>query len=520
MEILALKEIINSGGKNYPMYIAFIEASKILDISIVPNFKIDDSEETLASNLKVTPVKRWQRPLNEEKMKNIISTFNDSGEFMPNPVLLSQNPYNRSIKIEPEPKVIGGQTSEMWLINIPEGEKILWIIDGQHRINGLGHKSCKQKMNHVPVVLLLNENDSYSPTDFAKIFAQVTTTATELDSLHKEWMEYAFGMSFYRDTQRKDSMKTIIELCANSDFTDKGVNYKNPFYDEIIFNDAHIKDNMNLNCKVFAELVFENYYNKKANFFHLPADKLADLIAKGIFELKKVVTNPENSVFFGENSNKRHVIMLKAIIKGILSYSLNYCDPMNPNTIPSLEDWNNIFKNLNINRTNWDWSSRTTSSEGWFKKSEQLASVVMIEAFKKLVIPDGCTDFESSICLGNNRYVTFEFETPSGTITQSINGSTRTIISHPGMTNMKIIDKSFNNEHISIIDEKSRAVHPEKFNIDYARKNKGNGIDLPVIRETNKKRLVTYHSTKKFNLEISSTLYGGQLDNCIIEFNI
>ena len=49
MEILALKEIINSGGKNYPMYIAFIEASKILDISIVPNFKIDDYVEAFSA---------------------------------------------------------------------------------------------------------------------------------------------------------------------------------------------------------------------------------------------------------------------------------------------------------------------------------------------------------------------------------------------------------------------------------------------------------------------------------------
>jgi len=144
----------------------------------------------------------------------------------------------------------------------------------------------------------------------------------------------------------------------------------------------------------------------------------------------------------------------------------------------------------------------------------------MIEAFKELHIPDGCTDFESSICLGNNRFVSFEFQTPNGIVNQTVLGSTRTIISHPGMTNMKIIDKSFNNEHITIIDERSRAVHPEKFSMDYARKNIGDGIEVPVTRNTNKKRLITYHSTRRFNLEISTSLYGGQLDNCIIELNI
>lgn len=520
MEILALKQIITSGEKNYPLYIAFIEANKILGISIVPNFQEQDTEESLASNLKNTPVKKWQRPLDEIKRNKIINTFNNSGEFMPNPVLLSQNPYIKNHTIKATPKVIGGQTSELWTIQIPDSEKVLWIIDGQHRINGLGHQTCQQKMNHVPVVLLLNENESYSPTDFAKIFAQVTTTATTLDSLHKEWMEYAFSMSIYINSQRKESMKTIIELCANSIFTEVRVNYNNPFYDEIIFNDAHLQDNMSLNCKVFADLIFENYYNKTPVFFHLPPNKLAETIEKAVYQLKKVVINPNNSVFFGDDNTKRHIIMLKAFLKGVLSYVLTFCDPMNNATIPDLNKWNNIFLRLNIDKTNWDWSSRTTSSEGWFKKSEQLASVIMIEAFKVLNIPDTCTDFESSICLGNNRFVSFEFQTPNGKVNQNVFGSTRTIISHLGMSNMKIINKSFNNEHITIIDEKSRAVHPEKFNIDYARKNIGEGEEVPVTRHTNKKRLITYHSTKKFNLEISTTLYGGQLDNCIIELNI
>jgi DGQHR domain-containing protein len=520
MEIVALKQNITSGIKNYPIYIAFIEASKILKISIVPNFDKDDPEESLANNLKNLPVKKWQRPLDTDKRENITNTFNNNGEFMPNPVLLSQNPFHKEPNVQINPKVIGGQTSEMWLIEIPDNEKVLWIIDGQHRINGLGHQDCKQKMNHVPVVLLLNENNSYSPADFAKIFAQVTTTATTLKDLHKEWMEYAFKMSGYRNLQRIESMATVIELCANSDFTEGDQKFSNPFYNEIIFNDQKLEDNMKLNCKVFADLIYENYFSQKPRFHHLQPTLLAPILEKGIYELKKNVINPENSVFFG-TINKRHMIMLKSILKGMLSYVLTYCNPMDPATFPSLQKWIEIFQILNINITNWDWSGRTTRSEGWFKKSEQLASVVMIESFKKLKIPDGCIDFESSICLGNNRFLTFEFTGAQfGTIQQIVRSNNRTIINLPGMTNMKIIDKSFNNEHISIVDERSRAVHPEKFIMDYARKNKGKGVFVPVTRETNLKRLATYHSTNRFNLVIISTLYGGQLDNCIIEFSI
>ena len=58
MEIVALKQIITSGPKKYPIYIAFIEASKILKISIVPNIEASDSQESLANNLKNKPVKK------------------------------------------------------------------------------------------------------------------------------------------------------------------------------------------------------------------------------------------------------------------------------------------------------------------------------------------------------------------------------------------------------------------------------------------------------------------------------
>ena len=519
MKIVALKQIITSGHKNYPIYIAFIEASKILEISIVPNFGESDREELLANNLKNLPVRKWQRPLDDVKRKTITNTFNDNGDFMPNPVLLSQNPFHNEANVRITPHVIGGQTSEMWLIEIPDNEKVLWIIDGQHRINGLGHQECRQKMNHVPVVLLLNENNSYSPTDFAKIFAQVTTTATTLKDLHKEWMEYAFKMSVYSGLQRRESMATVIELCANPNFTEGDQTISNPFYNAIIFNDTTLADNMKLNCKVFADLIYENYFNQTPRFLHLEPKLLAPILEKGIFELKKNVINPMDSVFFG-TINKRHIIMLKSILKGMLSYVLTYCNPMEPSTFPSLQKWKEVFQRLKIDITNWDWSERTTSSEGWFKKSEQLASVVMIEAFKNLEIPDFCNDFESSICLGNNRFLTFEFTGTFGTREQIVSSNNRTIINLPGMTNMKIIEKSFNNEHISIVDERSRAVHPEKFIMDYSRKNKGKGVFVPVTRERTLKRLVPYFSTHRFNLVVISTLYGGQLDNCIIEFTI
>ena len=61
-------------------------------------------------------------------------------------------------------------------MKIPEDHhKRFWIIDGQHRISGLGHSSCAQKNNYIPFVLL--HGDDYTGPDFAEIFAMVTTKA-------------------------------------------------------------------------------------------------------------------------------------------------------------------------------------------------------------------------------------------------------------------------------------------------------------------------------------------------------
>ena len=61
----------------------------------------------------------------------------------------------------------------------------LWIIDGQHRINGLGNENCTQNDNPIPVVFLINSGGTfYNGANLAKIFAQVTTAATPLGNLH------------------------------------------------------------------------------------------------------------------------------------------------------------------------------------------------------------------------------------------------------------------------------------------------------------------------------------------------
>lgn len=525
MKISALKNTIISGLRTYPIYIAFIKASDVLKYAIVPNFNKSDNDKSIATNLQKTPVEKWQRPLDDRpggKRDKIIQTFNNTGEFMPNPVLLSENPYVEN-KITANPKVINGQTSELWELNIPEAEKVIWIIDGQHRINGLGHKDCKQNENLVPVVLLINDNtnsnSNYSPVDFAKIFAQVTTTATTLKDLHKEWMQYSFDMDKYDKLKHRKSMKTVIEMCANSDFKNSGSNIPNPFHDNIVFNDDKISNNTKLNCIVLSELIFSNYYDLDCEHSHLQPFELSEILENAYYTLKGVVVNPKDSVFFGSN-DKIHVIMIKSFLKGILAYALKFCNPIDPKTIPNSKDWKKLYLKLNFDKTNWDWASASSSGEGWYKKSENLASVVFIETFKAKKIPDNCLNLEQYIVLGNNKFIELEYVTPSGTKNKIINMS-KTIINEKGMSNLKIIAKSFNNENISIIDKNSPPAYPEHYKMDYSRRQiHGKGIDLPQNRPITTKRLRPYNSTNKFSLVVTTTLYGGMLDTCQIDFNI
>lgn len=62
-------------------------------------------------------------------------------------------------------KAAGGISTGMKVIDITQPTNgtppPLWIIDGQHRITGLGETGCAQKDNFIPVVLLLNNGGNF-----------------------------------------------------------------------------------------------------------------------------------------------------------------------------------------------------------------------------------------------------------------------------------------------------------------------------------------------------------------------
>src|SRR5690606_23538329 len=119
------------------------------------------------------------------------------------------------------------------------GSKPLWILDGQHRVEGVSRST--NSSNPIPLVLLYGEAaQAYSPAQSAKVFAEVTTYATPLHELHEHWLQYAFKLGSYQNgaggspTADWSAMTAVAMLCEHQNVGSNGD--ANPFYDRIQFN--------------------------------------------------------------------------------------------------------------------------------------------------------------------------------------------------------------------------------------------------------------------------------------------
>ena len=134
---------------------------------------------------------------------------------MPNPVLLAGQPGAR---ISVTQQRLHDSVTEIFEITVDvpaEGEEPpLWILDGQHRVNGLARST--RKHNPIPLVLLHGEGAAqYRPETFAKIFAEVTTQATALEAVHSDWLQFAFHLGNYSDnaSSYRFAMDAVAQLC-------------------------------------------------------------------------------------------------------------------------------------------------------------------------------------------------------------------------------------------------------------------------------------------------------------------
>lgn len=459
--IPTLKSIIHSGNDRYPFYIGSYPAEDIHDVASAPSFDESTKNREIADNILSYPIEDWQRPLDEGRLKDISRLFDNTGEFMPNPILLSENFNNDENVISVEKKVAKeGVLTEIYNIEIDEdtkgNEDPLWILDGQHRISGLNRSD--QSSNPVPFVLLLNTGGSYyTGADMAKIFAQVTTSAEKLNSLHNEWLTYAFNLGDYSKDNpehklEEKSMETVANLCKSPELGSGGPN--NPFHDDVGFSPKRNVEpdsgGFKYDCKYLKDLILKYYYKSSTQNGKLPPRELSKQIGLSYLALTKVVSTPQKSVFFGKE-NYDQTIMQDAFIVGVLNFLVH-------NGTPS--DWQDVLEDLNFDDTPWNFQSWISGLGGRAATtSKNIARNVFSETFRNRSLPENTSNLADYL-RGDGAWIELEFSflTDAGqasTVDREsfrLSAGSRTSTSVDARRHISISERSTNIGKVEVLD--------------------------------------------------------------------
>lgn len=501
-----------SGTKTYPVFVGFAPASVILDLACAPSFTTTTPHSDICTNILTPPVRDWQRPLDSGRVSIIANVYNDTGELMPNPVLLCGNVLQNGAAIVIRQQTgTGGVPTNIWEIDIskpaPSGQKPLWILDGQHRINGLA--ASAQRGNEIPIVLLLNQAQAiYQGPLVAKLFAQVTTAATPLDELHDEWLTFAFGLKSYDAsasgaTENRNAMQTVAELCRRPLIL--GNTLANPFHNKIRFN---FHDNtpygphaggFRYNCKDLKDLVWKHYFQSSAPYGqHLSPIDLADQMALAYEALTTSVQQPHTkTVFFGDTKHEQR-IMQDAFWVGVFAALLK--------SGPKV-DWRSLLQALSFPVTSWnfDWTVSLNGTAGTISK--KLAFDVFADAFPKGSLPTASGNL-SDYLKGNNAEIEMQFSRLSakGRPTKPGRSSLKVVAGNhlsqsiSPATHFRIIEKSGNIGKLEIVDRQ----HPPGSPVYYT--ERGDVLNAPKYLNPLKLLLKMHH-------------YGGTQSSANVDIN-
>lgn len=452
-----LQQVIQSGTATYPVYVGFLPAADIARVAEAPAFTTTTAHDQIASNVASKPVRDWQRPLDVTRIAGIAGTFNDTGNLMPNPILLGQNAFaNGKIHITAR-LVSSGQLSGTWEVNIdddpaPPGQLPLWILDGQHRVAGLARSN--QKTNQVPVVFLLDGGTgAYTSPLLASLFAQVTTSATKLDELHNEWLTYAFGLGSYASSNVKahdeqTAFQAVVELCRTPAFGSQA----NPFLSAVQFNEhltvqpAH--GGFAYRCTELKNLIFRAYYGQPPQAPRLAPLEMAEQLALAYSDLWTIVGGHKDSVFFGAGGQQ--TIMQDAYLIGVLARILQS---------GPLASWKGILQDLNFQQSSWDFSWIRTLSGPANSASKKIATDVMTEAMTTGVLPKGSSNIPDHLRgNGAEATVTFSALTAAGRPRkqgkqhyQLLRGSTGSQVANQ-LPHIKVTQQSNNIGKLEVVD--------------------------------------------------------------------
>lgn len=510
VKVSTLQTVVQSGTQCYPILIGFMPATDILKIAGVPSFNNNTNHDTIATNVLTPPIREWQRPISMERVNVIASLFNNTGELMPNPVLLGENVAGVRPNIVVTPvHSPGGMPTGIIEVEFQQPgvgqEPALWVLDGQHRINGLARSA--QSQNNVPVVFLLNANGNfYNGPLLAKLFAQVTTSAQKLDDLHNEWLTFAFKLGKYSSSNgqgaaHQNSMKCVAELCKQPAYG--GIT--NPFFNQVKFN---IHKNASPNpggfsytCEEFESLVFGQYFNQPAQQGHYSTTVVAEQIVLAHNALTQNVTNPNNSVFFGSAGHGQK-IMQDAYLSGVLAY-------LRENGIPT--SWSSVLQTLSFQSTNWNFNWVNSLNGRNQTISKNLATKLFVEAFRAKQLPGSGSGTIADILRGNNAEIELDFSMLSaanrprqqGRISVPIQTGNRRGIQVSPAKHVRVGKKSINIGVLEITDMNS----PPGRVVEY-REIDGRGLILDPALHAN-----------PLSLLIQMTHYGGNVSSASIDIS-
>jgi hypothetical protein len=463
--IPAIQNQIVSGTHTYPIYIAFMSAADILAVAEVPAFSTATAHDAIASNVMNPPIREWQRPIELDRVAQISRTFDNTGELMPNPVLLAENVAGNCPAPFVQARMVAGfQTGMVDLQLTPPNAgqaKPLWVLDGQHRINGLS--GSLQATNMVPVVILLNHGGNhYSGPLLAKLFAQVTTTANKLDDLHNEWLTFAFKLGKYSallpsGTAQSQAMETVTFLCRTPQISGR----LNPFFNRIKFNSRlqlqpPAPGGFAYSCIELQSLLFDAYFNAAitgVGVARLSPGQLAEQLVLAHTALSGAVQNPTDSVFFGSSHGSGQQIMQDAFVAAV-------CAGLRRNSPPG--SWTAELNTLQFGSTNWKFNWVRSLNGTAASVSRKLAFKVLSECFEARALPAGAGSI-ADILKGNQAAVslTFSSQTAKGRVSKkgqtSIQVSRGSSISHAihPHKHLRVAQASINIGKLTVTDKNS-----------------------------------------------------------------
>lgn len=376
-----LKSVSNINGSNYPIYIGFLSAENLKSIAHVPNFTEEKPHHQIALDIHHPPVDQWQRPLDKEKASLINTIYSDTtkNNLMANPVLIGVAfpRINNDAFIDVTQRSISDHDGNLNIIDdnylvtvhFTESEKPLWILDGQHRIEGMKHSTQYQQL--IPFVLLY-DRELYKPSFLAEIFTHVTTGATPMKPLHQEWMRYAFDLDVYKLQLHKDSFETVIHLCSKE--TLGGIN--NPFHNKIQLNPYHSSHGyyaFTFNGIELEKLISENYYGKGGSKSPLDLAEEVVKILKAAEDLDNRKGDGGSKLFSNQDPHK---ILAEAFLSGALTYLVT------DSAIRTKAEWKNFLVSDDRNFHRCDWSLQFVTSSGALSSSNGIPSkIVAKESF-------------------------------------------------------------------------------------------------------------------------------------------